>query len=95
MNRSSSHNPVVFAGFINGEPIRHIKNNNNYETLVKVLNEFRTHLLKRGYNASDIEANFNSTLQNDRNELLRNAEKHDKGRIILKYVTNYPNAFER
>ena len=80
LHRSSFHDPTVFAVFIKGETIRHIKNNNNYETLVKILNEFKTHLLRRGYKASEIEANFNTALQKDRKELLRNAQKHDKGK---------------
>ena len=92
LHRTSYHNPAVFKGFIKGETIRHIRNNNNEQTLEKILDQFKTHLLQRGYKIQEIQKHMNSALNRSRNDLLTHNKDSGKNKIPLVLVTKYHNS---
>ena len=95
LHRSSLHNPAVFAGFIKGETLRHIRNNNNDDTLINELSKFRLNLLKRGYKQTEVDKNIRLALSNKRSEVLKTSRYNKNHQIPLVFITKYHHSIRK
>ena len=90
LQRNSCHNKHVFKGFIKSETIRHIRNTNNIEDLINILNNFKEKLIERGYSRSEIEDSMSEALSQNRSKFLReNVNNKSKKLIPLILGTKY------
>ncbi|KAK3109108.1 hypothetical protein FSP39_023246 [Pinctada imbricata] len=89
LQRNSAHCQSVFKGFIKGECIRHLRNTNDKQILEIILDDFRMHLLNRGYSETEINPIITETKLLARSKAL---EKQRNKRAIptpLVMVTKY------
>ena len=83
-NYNSSHPKSVFKGFIKGEVLRYIRNTSSRTELKKLLEAFKTCLLKRGYKISEINEIFNQTQNIERkNLLIQRQTKREQPLVML------------
>ena len=78
LHRNSAHNASVFKGFIKGECIRHSRNTNDPSTLNITLEDFKGHLLKRGYSEKEINPIIDEISGKERQLLLSKTEEKIK-----------------
>ena len=71
LHRTSAQSKSVFKGFIKGECIRHARNTSDRTILLERLQEFQTHLTKRGYSIFEVQPIVHEISTSDRNELLK------------------------
>ena len=82
LHRTSAHNKSVFKGFIKGECIRHARYTSDCTILLERLQEFQTHLTKRGYSIFEIQPIVHEISTTDRNELLKRQINKRKSKTI-------------
>lgn len=85
LHRDSAHNPAVFKAFIKGECIRHARNTNDPHELEEILGNFKTHLSKRGYSATEIDPVITEITYTKRELLLHksNKQKHHQPNVMI------------
>ena len=71
LHRQSAHSPSVFKGLIKGECIRHLRNTSDQDVLKTIFKEFKTHLVKRGYEHSEIEPIMQEIIATNRTDFLQ------------------------
>lgn len=89
LDRKSAHHPSVFRGLIKGETTRYLRNTSDKDILVAMLNDFKSNLIKRGYESNEIEKSINSAVENDRMVALKNSGKKENRNIPLVFITAY------
>ena len=87
LHRSSCHPQPVFDGFILGEIIRYVKNNNNFDTFAEKKSFFTEKLSARGYSEAELEKTSASINFEDRQHLIQ--EKTKSTDIPLVFKTKY------
>ena len=93
LDRTSCHPKSVFKGFIKGEIIRHIRNTHAETQRLKIIDFFKSKLLQRNYDASEIDEAINSTLQLERKDLLVDKIKDNARALVL--VSKYNPAVKQ
>lgn len=90
LDRNSAHHPSVFRGLIKGETIRYLRNTSDTDILTAMLNDFKSNLIKRGYDSNEIEKTITSAVENsDRVVALKNSGIKKNQNIPLVFITAY------
>ena len=89
LHRQSAHSPSVFKGFIQGECIRHLRNTSDISICSNILENFKLHLLKRGYSNSEIEPILRKTKASNRSTTALKRNYKSKTKTPLVMVTKF------
>lgn len=84
LHRSSSHNPSVFRGFIQGQLYRYARNCNNQENFEEYKDNFNSKLLDRGYTASEIQDASDAVNFSNRKDYIIKKDKSNEIPLVYK-----------
>ena len=84
---SFCHPPGVRRRFVKGEALRLLRTNSSKTIFEEKLENFKTHLVDRGYPKAFIQRNLSEVKFQNRKQALRQKEKENKR--ILPFVTEY------
>ena len=93
LDRNSAHPQTVFKGFIKGEIIRYIRNTSDQSNLLKLIQQFKRHLLDRNYPSDEIDTAIHEALCLNREDLLRDKNR-DKPKAHV-FVTKFNPAIKQ
>ena len=88
LHRESAHSQSVFKGFIKGECTRHLRNTNNQDNLISILQDFKENLLNRGYSDREITPTISETVSTNRKTAL-NKPKSETKKVPTVMVTKF------
>ena len=93
LHRSSCHLQPIFEGFLKGEIIRYVKNNNNEDTFKDKKSFFKEKLLARGYSEAELnKASFSKSFEDRQNYIQENPKTTE---IHLVFKTKYDPHYSR
>ena len=88
LSRDSSHPKACFNGMVKGEAIRYIRNSSSEKDFTHKLDFFKSKLIKRGYEETDVDFCLADISYNQRNKYLEDVSKN-KNEIPLVFCTDY------
>ena len=88
LHRSFCHPQPVFEGFLKGEIIRYIKNNNNEDTFEDKKSFFKEKLLARGYSEAELDKASSSVSFEDRQNYIQENPKTTEVPLVFKTKYN-------
>ena len=93
LHRKSSHPTNIFIAFIKGEIMRYIRNTSSNTELNKQIESFKSRLLKRDYNKSEINEIIENNRNLNRNKLLEQSVRKRENTLTM--VTKYNSAIRK
>ncbi len=89
LDRTSAHQPSCFKSLITGELTRHVRNNSSEKNYTNISTNFRTRLLKRGYDKNEIDECLHKVQYKNRKTLLYGNKNKETDQRNLVFVTKY------